>query len=559
MLDRTLPVLRAALVLYLGQASPAQELLWERTGAAAVQQISIASDKLGDLDGDGCEDLVELQYVPVPPFCPQETHLEFISGRDGSVLRRRRGGDRNDLPFIAVAGAGDVDGDGGVDYAVTIFDRAASLFVIEVRSAVDDRLLWTHSSPRSLGRGATLLGDLDLDGDSRSDLLAGSPGAAIPSYVALSSQGQVLYELPTSLSVGTWYFCCEARSSDRMGDIDGDGCDDFIAGLGTTTPATAGGVVLVSGRTGSTLRIGFGELGDALGYCVVSLGDIDGDGISDFASGNGGDFFVPRGVVRAFSGRTGARLHSWIDPRRVQYFGECLAGGLDADQDGINDLLISSSEEIIQMRAGVVRCFSGRDAGLLFEMSGLGGCGEYDMVGLGTQPGHPFPVFAVSNKCWLPVFSGCPSSYGRAQLYRTSPQGVVPLGDACSGVLSAPPRLGLADRSSAGLRVWLSGAPSSAPAGLFLGLSATAIGSVPLPYALDLHGFPGCWLYTSSEFAFTRLTGAAGLQQGVAFLDLPEPYLASAVPGLSIHGQWIVLDPASGPGAASNALSWTYR
>ena len=54
------------------------------------------------------------------------------------------------------------------------------------------------------------------------------------------------------------------------------------------------------------------EAGDRLGGCVADLGDVDGDGVADFAASAalGDDDLPDAGMVRVYSGAAGAELYT---------------------------------------------------------------------------------------------------------------------------------------------------------------------------------------------------------------------------------------------------------
>jgi hypothetical protein len=76
------------------------------------------------------------------------------------------------------------------------------------------------------------------------------------------------------------------RSIASLGDVDGDGVADFAVGAAPGTPApqdSMNRVLVVSGRDGGVLRVLVTELGgfSRLGFVVVAAGDLDGDGVQD--------------------------------------------------------------------------------------------------------------------------------------------------------------------------------------------------------------------------------------------------------------------------------------
>src|SRR5262245_50647366 len=86
-----------------------------------------------------------------------------------------------------------------------------------------------------------------------------------------------------------------------VGDVDGDGFDDFVVGA----PAGSGFARVFSGRDRALLFQWNGDPGDSLGASVSGPGDLDQDGYADVlvgATGNG-----TRAI--AYSGRDGTVLH----------------------------------------------------------------------------------------------------------------------------------------------------------------------------------------------------------------------------------------------------------
>jgi hypothetical protein len=140
-----------------------------------------------------------------------------------------------------------------------------------------------------------------------------------------------------------------------MGDLDNDGCDDYVAGAFTLSGG--GAAILVSGRTGRFLRAGYDEIhGDGIGWSVTNCGDLDGDGAPDFAAGSQGYFGQP--VVRVFSGRTAQPLYSYRSNVRFSRFGHVVASnGTDLDRDGVPDLVVGAPGP----GSNALHVFSGRD------------------------------------------------------------------------------------------------------------------------------------------------------------------------------------------------------
>ena len=144
-----------------------------------------------------------------------------------------------------------------------------------------------------------------------------------------------------------------------------------------------------------------GDQGGAQAGCVsAGGGDVDGDGIADFAIGapdedyGGGKF----GKVNVFSGATGFPILTILSPtgQPGAGFGSALAIDGDFDGDGHADVLVGAPHEMDAQRAdednGYVRVFSGATGLLLFEQHGqsldLFGT-SVDFVGDLGDHGHP--------------------------------------------------------------------------------------------------------------------------------------------------------------------------
>lgn len=97
-----------------------------------------------------------------------------------------------------------------------------------------------------------------------------------------------------------------------VADINGDGIDDIVAGLGQ-----AGSQVRVfNGTTGKAFKGTLGQFsafapGDAEGV-FVAAGDVNGDGYADIIVGSDG---ANHARVRVFNGRTGGLVGNRIWPR----------------------------------------------------------------------------------------------------------------------------------------------------------------------------------------------------------------------------------------------------
>jgi len=468
--------------------------------------------------------------------------LWFLSGKDGSILRVRPGRKNSaNYHYAGAVGAGDSNRDGFGDYAVNVREPCCpgpDLSSVEVCSGRDDTVFWRVSHGFSASWfGYAVAADLDLDGDGWGDLVVTDPYHTEEKIYAYAHGGRPLYTLQGIPGV-----CCPGRSVAVVGDVDRDGGDDFVIGAFGQAD-TLGRAVLLSGRTGKVLQIGMGELpGDEIGTSVTGCGDLDLDGVPDFAAGGGG-LGTRRGVVRAFSGRTGQPLFTLTGPPRNSGFGVEIGGGVDIDQDGIPDLAAIAPLDLS------FYVFSGRDGTSISRHADPAAISLPTMVD--PQPGSPFGVFLATSVAG----DGGPGLpyLGRIDCYRGSPAGVEVFGAACRGTLATYPKIGIRDLGSKGVRIHLSGAEPNQPAALLLGLSRTKYGQTALPLPLYPYGFPSCLLFVSIDAVFGTTTDVTGYGS----IDIPLPIKNPGT--VTLYGQWIAFGAGStAPGGVSAGMRWSH-
>ncbi len=160
-------------------------------------------------------------------------------------------------------------------------------------------------------------------------------------------------------------------------DVDGDGHADWLLGAYTdsATAPEQGSVRVVSGFTGAELYTVWGDGKDELGHAVAFLGDVDGDGRADFVAGapqrNLGGY--PTGYVRVFSGATGAELWTHVGPSPYCDYGTAVCGMRDIDGDGRPEVAVGARRAGTALnlhRSGAVYVYSGATGALLHNWFG---------------------------------------------------------------------------------------------------------------------------------------------------------------------------------------------
>jgi hypothetical protein len=326
----------------------------ERTGAAnPIGDLNVSNflkPSFVDLDGDGDLDLVAGGYFGT--FDTVENTGSATS--PAFVLRTGAANPLNgqDVGRDSTPSFGDLDGDGDLDlvagvYAGTFF-AFRNLAGVRAPTAIELTGAANPLAGQDVGdRAATSLGDLDGDGDL--DLVSGetdgffnyfqNTGSAIsPAFIQLTGAANPL----SGLVAGT-------RSTPALGDLDGDGDLDLVAGKASPSSPTPGSFRYFANtgtatspafvlRTGAANPLGTQVVG---AYATPSLGDLDGDGDLDLVSGNSSgafSYFANTGSATspAFGGAT--------NPLAGQDVGVSSAPAL-GDYDGDGDLDLVSGED----------------------------------------------------------------------------------------------------------------------------------------------------------------------------------------------------------------------
>jgi hypothetical protein len=316
------------------------KLLWTADGAPG-DQLGTGVEAAGDTNRDGIPDVVASG--------PSGAGVAYIySGRDGRILQSFKSRNPDEAFGNHISAAGDVDGDGYADVIVGAPGREGESRVAGhayVYSGKDGTLLLTLSGERpGDGFGSTVAGYSDAH---EQFLVVGAPGAG-----AQHHGRTYVYEGATTAP----RFTIEADATGSQlgymfisvpGDLDGDGVADIYASDWSNVAHgfSTGRVYLHSGRTGRRLLTLTGEnAGDGFGTSPSMAGDVDGDGRADLIVGawNYGQVAVSAGRAYLYSGRNGGLLKTYTCRTPGDTFGFDAVGLGDVDGDGTVDLLITS-------------------------------------------------------------------------------------------------------------------------------------------------------------------------------------------------------------------------
>ncbi len=355
--------------------------------------------RLGDLDGDGLDELVI--SAPRDDGADEDAGLIAVlrsAEEDEAVLSHAlwqlEGADSGDRAGAALATA-DVDGDGALDLIVGAPGSDAGLegagafhtvlaFDYGTENLADSDGWWTGRYTGD-GAGAALSGAGDLDEDGFGDLLVGAPDAGDAAGAAFLVTG------PTTgaydLSWADTFLYGEA-AGDRAGeavlggiDVDGDGLEDALIGgpLALDGEARVGAVWLVLDPPSGALALSdadarwLGADGDGrLGASLADAGDVDGDGLQDLLlaapdAGEGGEVWLLAGGPAA-SGALDLDLAAAqiATTRAGAGLGAAMVGLGDLDGDGLGEIALGApGEDAMASDAGATWVLAGGASGAL--------------------------------------------------------------------------------------------------------------------------------------------------------------------------------------------------
>ena len=354
-----------------------QQAWGQLTGADMGDEAGAALAMVGDVDGDGNDDL--LVGVPGQPSAGAEAGAAYLvrgSALGASSLADSSavilGQSAGDLLGVAVAAAGDVDGDGLADVLLgasgesAMGDDAGGAYLVlgPVSGAVSLDDAHAHLLGEGSGHqaGFAVGGGVDLTGDGYADLLVAAPfndaGVVYLCFGPLSGT-QNLSTADASIT-GTISGERAGYQVATGGDVNGDGYPDILISAPERSPLSwREGVVYVAygpfggeiPAQGAGATIQGSTYNGTLGLSLALAPDVDGDGLGDVLVGSSllddggsrsGAAYLLSGPVSGTVSVTSADA-SFVGEASYDYAAMSLAAVGDLDGDGLTDLFFGAT------------------------------------------------------------------------------------------------------------------------------------------------------------------------------------------------------------------------
>jgi hypothetical protein len=314
------------------------------TGEARSDNFGISIAGIGDVNGDGFDDVI----AGAKDFSSSKGRSYIFYG--GSPMDNvadviMTGRAKDDSFGSAVSGAGDVNNDGFNDVLVGAWGckRTYVFFGGSQMDGIADKIIYNKDGAYS---GSAIAGVGDVNGDGFDDIAIGFSTSI--KNICLFFGGDSLDDVAdvTITAENNLNICNNIVSS--AGDVNGDGFDDVIVGTTNYNSSTGRAYIFFGGQTmdakADVVMTGEGNYNE-FGNSVSGAGDVNGDGYDDVVIG-ANSYYSDKGRAYIFFG--GAQMDNVSDvvftgENYSNNFGMDVSGAGDVNNDGYDDVIIGAS------------------------------------------------------------------------------------------------------------------------------------------------------------------------------------------------------------------------
>ncbi|GEM_PF-3320779 len=313
-------------------------------------QYSCAISTAGDFNNDGFDDFV----LGLSSIYGVEGKVLIYYGGDtpDATADLEITGENGEMLGLSVAGGGDFNDDSIADVAIGVpgySSNKGAVYVLYGSNSPDDEkdiVLQGEVSHFRFGWQVSIVGDVNNDGTD--DILASSQSNYSFSYLFYGSENP---QVNHNVKVGNGeQYSNFGYSIAKAGDIDNDGFDDFIISEPDVGSDLRGKVYLYKGsavpdNTEDATYIGE-VTNNKFGNDVSIVGDINGDGTDDFIVSSWGGNSTPY-VYCYLGSKNPTEAVRLADVEGLNGFGSYVSGVGDVNNDGYNDFIVGGSFEIV--------------------------------------------------------------------------------------------------------------------------------------------------------------------------------------------------------------------
>lgn len=363
--------------LFLGSATGLQTApAWTHDGDVASGEYGFAVDGAGDVNHDGFADVIVGARHATHDHYGEGAAFVYLGGPHGlsdSAVWTHNGGQDGARYGAAVAGAGDVNGDGFADILIAAdrwddiqVDRGAAWLYYGSATGIRDSAAWFGEGENETADfGQSLDGAGDVNHDGHADIVVGSwrynsdGHYGGRTYVYFGS-AMGLSATPSWHADGSQENASFGGAVAGVGDVNGDGIGDIAVGAQRyADPSRNEGAMFVFlGTPAGPARSAAWTLetnveNSRFGSSVAGAGDVNGDGVAEILGGGWGydGSGTMTGIATLFALSdpfTGAQaLLVQTGAATNDRMGTAVGGGGDINGDGYADFFTTAAQATI--------------------------------------------------------------------------------------------------------------------------------------------------------------------------------------------------------------------